>query len=246
MSIESIITATAVDPEMQSAIESIQSGVWAKHHPFYAVREELAVTPNRLLLRATKLIIPTRLRNETVTHAHKGHQGIVKTKQALRTKVWWPRIDKDAEEFIKHCHACQSLGHGDPPPPLQQHKLPSKPWDRLHMDFCGPFPTGETLFVVIDSYSKFPEVEIMKSTTASAVTNRLDRIFAVHGIPFEIYSNNGPPFASDAVKKFMRNRGINHVPPCCNTLLTTGPGAALTLFEWVGGGVSDLLPTVVW
>ena len=210
MSIESIIAATAVDPEMQSAIESIQSGVWAKHHPFYAVREELAVTPNSLLLRAAKLIIPTRLRNGTMTHAHKGHQGIVKTKQALRLKVWWPQIDKDAEEFIKHCHACQSLGHGDSPPPLQQHKLPSKPWDRLHMDFCGPFPTRETLFVVIDSYSKFPEVEIMKSTTASAVTNRLDRIFAVHGIPTDIYSDNGPPFASDAVKKFMQNRGINH------------------------------------
>ncbi|CAB4027077.1 Retrovirus-related Pol poly from transposon, partial [Paramuricea clavata] len=129
-----------------------------------------------------------------MTHAHKGHQGIVKTKQALRTKVWGPRIDKDAEEFIKHCHACQSLGHGDPPPPLQQHKLPSKPWDRLHMDFCGPFPTGETLFVVIDSYSKFPEVEIMKSATASAVTEQ-DRIFAVHGFPTEIYSDNGPPFA---------------------------------------------------
>jgi hypothetical protein len=109
MSIESIIAATAFDPEMQSAIESIQSGIWAKHHPFYAVREELAVTPNSLLLRAAKLIIPTRLRNETVTHAHKGHQGIVKTKQALRTKVWWPRIDKDVEEFIKHCHAYASL-----------------------------------------------------------------------------------------------------------------------------------------
>jgi hypothetical protein len=50
----------------------------------------------------------------------------------------------------------------------------------------------------------------MKSTTASAVTNRLDRIFAVHGIPPEIYSDNGPPFASDAVKKFMRDRRINH------------------------------------
>ena len=100
MSIESIIAATAVDPEMQSAIESIQSGVWAKHHPFYAVREELAVTPNSLLLRATKLIIPTRLRNETMTHAHKGHQGIVKTKQALRTKVWWPRLIKMRKSLL--------------------------------------------------------------------------------------------------------------------------------------------------
>ena len=154
-----------------------------------------------MLFRGTKLIIPTKLRNETITHAHKGHQGIVKTKQALRTKVWWLRIDKDTEQFIKHCHACQSLGHGDPPPPLQQNQLSSKPWDRLHMNFCGPFPTGETLLVVVVSYSKFPEVEIMKSTTASAVTNRLDRIFAVHGIPSEIYSDNGPPFANDAMKQ---------------------------------------------
>ena len=36
-----------------------------------------------------------------------------------------------------------------PPPPLQQHQLPSKPWDRLHMDFCGPFPTEETILVVV-------------------------------------------------------------------------------------------------
>ena len=78
------------------------------------------------------------------------------------------------------------------------------------MDFCGPFPTRETLLVVVDSYLKFPEVEIMKSITASAFTNRLDRIFAVHGIPSEIYSDNDPPFASDAMKQFMRDHGINH------------------------------------
>ena len=61
MSITSIITATAADPEMQTAIASIQSGHWEKRQPYYSVREELAVTPNRLLLHGTKLIIPTKL-----------------------------------------------------------------------------------------------------------------------------------------------------------------------------------------
>ena len=70
--------------------------------------------------------------------------------------------------------------------------------------FVVPFPQGKQYL------SLFPEVEIMKSTTASAVTNRLDRIFAVHGIPSEIYSDNGPLFASDAMKQFMRDHGINH------------------------------------
>ena len=47
MSITSIITATAADPEMQTAIASIQSGHWEKRQPYYSVREELDVTPNR-------------------------------------------------------------------------------------------------------------------------------------------------------------------------------------------------------
>ena len=91
-----------------------------------------------------------------------------------------------------------------------KHPLPSKPWDRLHMDFCGPFPTGQTLLVVIDSYTKFPEVEIIKSTTAGAVISRLHRIFAVHGMPSEIYSDNGPPFTSVEIKNYMLARGIKH------------------------------------
>ena len=98
------------------------------------------------------------------------------------------------------------------------------------MDFCGPLPTGETLLVVVDSYSKFPEVEIMKSTTASAVTNRLDRIFAVHGIPSEIYSDNGPSFASDAMKQFTRDRGINH-RLVINTPLAPGQWGSRVVYE---------------
>ena len=39
--------------------------------------------------------------------AHEEHQGIVKTKNRLRTEVWWPKIDKEAEELCKKCHECQ-------------------------------------------------------------------------------------------------------------------------------------------
>ena len=95
--------------------------------------------------------------------AHKGHQGIVKTKQLLRSKVWWAKIDKCAENYVRQCHACQSLSHGDPPPPLQQTEMPDKAWSKLHVDFNGPYPTGESLMVLIDAYSKFPIVKILKS-----------------------------------------------------------------------------------
>lgn len=57
------------------------------------------------------------------------------------------------------------------------------------MDFCGPFATGETLFVVIDEYSRFPGIEIMRSTTAQAVILALERIFATHGLPEKVTSH---------------------------------------------------------
>ena len=165
-------------------------------------------TTNGLVLRGTKIVMPDKLRTETLKLAHKGHQGIVKTKQALRTKVWWPGIDKDAKNYVQRCHACQCLGQTDPPAPLKQNPMPNKPWERLHMDFLGSYPSGETLLVVIDAYSKFPEVEIMKTTTTKAVTKRLERVFATHGLPIEVRCDNGPPFNAKEFEEYMKERGI--------------------------------------
>ena len=78
------------------------------------------------------------------------------------------------------------------------------------MDFCGPFPMGEYLFVVIDAYSRFPEVEIVHSTSASAIIPKMDRIFSTHGLPLVIKSDNGPPFNSEDIRKYMTENGINH------------------------------------
>ena len=177
--------------------------------------------------------MPLKLHVETLKLAHGGHQGIVKTKQALRTKVWWPRIDRVAEDYVKH--VCQSLGHGDPTPPLRQNTMPAKPWERLYMNFCGPFPSGETLFVAIDSYSKFPEVEVMKSTTAPAVIKRLDRIFATHGLPQKIYSDNGPPFAGQEIANYMKERGIQH--HCVAPLWPQANGEAEAFMKPLGKAV---------
>ena len=39
----------------------------------------------------------------------------------------------------------------------------------LNIDFFGPLPTVEYLFVMINAYSRFPEVEIVHSTSAKAI-----------------------------------------------------------------------------
>lgn len=142
--------------------------------------------------------------------AHEGHQGIVKPKKLLREKVWFPGIEEKVKQLISNCIACQANGPENRPEPLQMSTLPPEPWHTLHIDFCGPFPNGEYLLVTIDAYSRFPEDEIVHSTAAKGTVSKLDRIFATHGIPRVLKSDNGPPFFGDEFKAYMQENGISH------------------------------------
>ena len=54
--------------------------------------------------------------------------------------------------------------------------------------------TGELLLVANDTYSWYPEVEVVRSTAVSVLIPKLNRIFAAHGTLWKVISDNGPPF----------------------------------------------------
>ena len=161
-----------------------------------------------IVLRGRRIVMPGSLRKQTLQLAHEGHQGIVKTKQLLREKVWWPGIDKQIEEFIGHCLACQAQAPSARTEPVQMSPMPAKPWEIVYI--CGPFPTGESVLVLIDGFSRWPEMEILHSTTAEALISRLDKIFATHGYPEELTTDNGPQFVSNTMETYLLSRGIKH------------------------------------
>ena len=66
------------------------------------------------------------------------------------------------------------------------------------------------LLVFIDRYSRFPEVEIVKSTRAAIVIPKLYRIFSVHGIPKIVMSGTGPPFSSVEFARYATTLGFTH------------------------------------
>ncbi|GFR84457.1 polyprotein [Elysia marginata] len=88
--------------------------------------------------------------------------------------------------------------------------LPKRPWDELSVDFAGPFPTEEYLLIVIDDFSRFPEVEIVHSITAQTVTFKLNQIFARFGTPSILKSDNGAPFNGEYFASFARKLGFTH------------------------------------
>ena len=163
-----------------------------------------------IILRGHKILIPKSLQQQVIDICHEGHLGIVKTKQLLPSKVWFPGIDKSVETRIANCIPCQASINTAQREPLKMSPTPKGPWVQASADFCGPFPTGETVLVVIDAYSKNPEVEIIKSTAAKEVLPAMERIFATHGIPETLKSDNGSPFHGQAFRSFAEEKGFKH------------------------------------
>ena len=74
---------------------------------------------------------------------------------------------------------------------------PEQTWRDLAADLLGPSLGGDHVFVVLDYYRRVSEVDILRSVLSKDITESLDRILAVHGIPCPIRTDSGPQFTSE-------------------------------------------------
>jgi transposase InsO family protein len=177
--------------------------------PFSDRRNELTVEEG-CLLWGIRVVIPHKLREKLMEELHKDHPGVTRMKSVARSYMWWPGLDKDLEQLAKSCQSCQAVKGSPPVAPLHPWIWPSKPWQRVHLDFAGPFQ-GAMFLVCVDAFSKWPEVRVMSSTTVSKTLNVLREWFSVHGIPEQIVTDNGPQFIAEEFDEFTKRNGIKHV-----------------------------------
>ncbi|KAL8616423.1 hypothetical protein ACOMHN_041026 [Nucella lapillus] len=69
---------------------------------------------------------------------------------------------------------------------------------------------GKTYIVVVDYYSRWTELRRLDNQTSSSLIAKLKSIFAVHGIPDVVMSDNGPQFASADFRNFASDFGFTH------------------------------------
>ena len=130
-------------------------------------------------------------------------------KALARSYVWWPKLDEDLEGIVKTCQECQQNHKEDQKTPLHPLEQPTRPWQRVHLDFAGPFK-GQMWLILVDAYSKWPEVIPMTTTTAPKTIQELRWIFARFGLPENIVTDNGPQFVATEFADFTRRNGIKH------------------------------------
>lgn len=172
---------------------------------FHKKRNSLA-TDEKCLYYGNNIVIPKSLQKVVLDLIHENHVGIVKMKLIARSYVWWPTIQSDIELYVVNCEICQKTR--SVPNEIVSTKWPSVsyPFERVHLDFF--YLNGTTFLIVIDAYSKFVEIAIMKSTVVNAFIDKLSKFFATFGLPSKIVSDNGPPFNSNVFKKYCESNGI--------------------------------------
>ncbi|KAL6457444.1 hypothetical protein MHYP_G00344070 [Metynnis hypsauchen] len=177
--------------------------------PFINRKNELTLQQG-CLMWGIRIVIPPKLRTRVLSELHTGHPGVVKMKAVARSYMWWPGIDAQIEQVSKTCQSCQLTQKAPGPSPLHPWTWPGSPWQRIHVDFAGPFQ-GHMFMVVVDAHSKWPEVHLMSSTTASKTIQVLRGLFSRYGLPEVLVSDNGPQFTSSEFETFMKSNGVKHI-----------------------------------
>ena len=196
INIHEIIAATRQDPTLQAVTKAIdkralywhwhlqgygESKTWtnSKHNPWYHPQRDENSHADYLTTKSYRSC-PWR-------------PSVYCQNQETSKRKSINRINDMVEEKTTSCGACQIATPRTTREPLQKSPFPASPWREVSVDF-KQLSSCEYLLVITDDYSRYPAIELVRSTSASTVIPQLDKTFSTFGIPEIARSDNGPPF----------------------------------------------------
>ena len=201
--------------------------VWRRHWPILQLHGgvlHIKLRPRPGVHNDHKLraIVPESLRAFFITQAHDsalaGHQGILKTEERIKERFFWPGLENDVRQHLKHCQTCQATSTKDtvPNPAPQAIPPPKGPNQRIHIDLFGPITASDnqsTKFVlgITDAFTKILALRTIPSKDAIEVARGiLDGWICIYGTPLVIVSDNGREFCNALEKAMWELLHIDH------------------------------------
>ena len=210
--IEKLREATYEGPVLSTVYQLVQHG-WPKERRripaiakyYWDFRDELS-TDDGLILKGPFLVIPAVLRESYLQRLHEGHLSADKVESNAKQHMFWPGMRADIKDYTRRCQIC--IKRSRPArEPLQPHKIPDGPWQKLGMDFFDF--KGKCFILICDYFSKFPFMFSCKTSWGSLKDHLID-LFSSEGYPREIISDNGSPFNSQEFADFLSSHGVRH------------------------------------
>lgn len=192
IAITEIADKSICDEEIVDAMSCLQDKSWntSSSNSLFLFRHELSQIVS-IMLRGARIVIPVAMRQSILKLAHEGHPGSSAMKRRLRSKVWWPQIDRDVEKFVKYCIDCIIVSQASNPTPMKRTTFPEGPWIFVATELLGPLPNNDYIQVLIDYYSRYMEFKILKSISSFSVIETMKEIFSRQGYPKKLKTDNG-------------------------------------------------------
>ncbi|MBW0541131.1 hypothetical protein O181_080846 [Austropuccinia psidii MF-1] len=134
-----------------------------------------------------------------------GHLSEDRTREKVKTYIWWPMWKKDVSEYCKTCDRCQKAkkSTGKRLENMIKIQEPSRPWEIVHMDWVTGLPPGggrsyNFFLLIVDRFSKTPIfLPCHKDDTAMDTALLIwNRVVSWTGIFTNIISNRDAKFTS--------------------------------------------------
>ena len=256
-SLQQLHEATQADDTLAKLKYTIQKG-WPSNikelpseiQAFWTFWEEMTIEDG-LILKGTRIVIPSQKLAEILKLIHKGHLGLTKCKVQAKETVYWPSLNDQLEKLVLNCQLClkylQSKHMLTPNLSLGQ-EIPAFPWSKLATDIFHF--EGDSCLLIVDYTSRYPVICKLTSMTAQNVIEHLKVIFSEYGWPDTIVSDNGPCYTAEAFTKTIQEYWVNHVissphPPQSNGLVEKFVQTVKSLFHKAREEGADLYKTLM-
>ena len=92
-----------------------------------------------------QLVVPVSLAHRIVaanqSQVTVAHPGRNRNLDILCLRFYWPGMRAHVEDYVRNCHECQRLKpRHEFKAPMGEVMEPTRPWELVAMDICGPFP----------------------------------------------------------------------------------------------------------
>ena len=92
-------------------------------------------------------------------------------------------MDNDVKNFTSSCEGCAAAIPRNIIPPMTVRETPERVWSEVQADFKGPIAGRYYFHVLIDQFTRWPEVEVVSSTSFEKLKPALERSWALLGMP---------------------------------------------------------------
>lgn len=190
VTVEEVGIHTVKDNSVKILLQGLKNGRTVEAKDRFGIDQTEFGLQQNCIMRGIRVYIPITLRKRVLEELHNTHFGVSRMKSMARSYCWWQAIDKNIEKIAENCEICHR--NKAEPKKVSHHcwETPNQPFQRVHADFAGPF-MGVYFFVLVDAYSKWLEVKIIKNITTDTTIKLCREIFSRFGIPSVFVTDHG-------------------------------------------------------